>query len=63
MDESTGISNRVVKDWKLHSGVANLRPRIALLDDNEKVITLSSGVEACYLCSAYCTGWPKGSCR
>uniref|UniRef100_A0AAU7YMF8 Multifunctional fusion protein n=2 Tax=cellular organisms TaxID=131567 RepID=A0AAU7YMF8_9RICK len=48
MDESTGISNRVVKDWKLHSGVANLRPRIALLDDNEKVITLSSGVEACY---------------
>ncbi|MDD9336305.1 MAG: DNA-directed RNA polymerase subunit beta/beta' [Wolbachia sp.] len=48
MDESTGISNKVVKDWKLHSGGANLRPRIVLLDDNGEVITLSSGVEACY---------------
>ncbi|MBD0391503.1 DNA-directed RNA polymerase subunit beta/beta' [Wolbachia endosymbiont of Pentalonia nigronervosa] len=48
MDESTGISSKVVKDWKLHSGGANLRPRIVLLDDNGEVITLASGVEACY---------------
>ncbi|MBV0899181.1 MAG: DNA-directed RNA polymerase subunit beta/beta' [Wolbachia endosymbiont of Fragariocoptes setiger] len=48
MDESTGISSKVVKDWKLHSGGANLRPRIILLDDNGEVITLASGVEACY---------------
>ncbi len=48
MDESTGISSKVVKDWKLHSGGANLRPRIVLLDDNGKVMTLASGVEACY---------------
>ncbi|NSM56564.1 DNA-directed RNA polymerase subunit beta/beta' [Wolbachia endosymbiont of Atemnus politus] len=48
MDESTGISSKVVKDWKLHSGGANLRPRIVLLDDNGEVMTLASGVEACY---------------
>ncbi|MDN5247776.1 MAG: DNA-directed RNA polymerase subunit beta/beta' [Wolbachia endosymbiont of Tyrophagus putrescentiae] len=48
MDESTGISSKVVKDWKLHSSGANLRPRIVLLDDNGMVITLASGVEACY---------------
>ncbi len=48
MDESTGISSKVVKDWKSHSGGANLRPSIVLLDDNGEVITLSSGVEACY---------------
>ncbi|WFW29558.1 MAG: DNA-directed RNA polymerase subunit beta/beta' [Wolbachia endosymbiont of Menacanthus eurysternus] len=48
MDESTGISSKVVKDWKLHSGGINLRPRIVLLDDNGEVITLASGVEACY---------------
>ncbi|OEY86832.1 DNA-directed RNA polymerase subunit beta' [Wolbachia pipientis] len=48
MDESTGISSKVVKDWKLHSSGANLRPRIVLLDDKGEVITLASGVEACY---------------
>ncbi|QMV45654.1 DNA-directed RNA polymerase subunit beta/beta' [Wolbachia pipientis] len=48
MDESTGISSKVVKDWKLHSGGASLRPRIVLLDDNGEVMTLASGVEACY---------------
>ncbi|WCR54309.1 MAG: Bifunctional DNA-directed RNA polymerase subunit beta-beta' [Wolbachia endosymbiont of Ctenocephalides orientis wCori] len=48
MDESTGISSKVVKDWKLHSGGANLRPRIVLLDASGEVMTLASGVEACY---------------
>ena len=48
MDESTGISSKVVKDWKLHSGGAGLRPRIILLDDDGKVVTLASGIEACY---------------
>ncbi|OWZ24963.1 DNA-directed RNA polymerase subunit beta/beta' [Wolbachia endosymbiont of Wuchereria bancrofti] len=48
MDESTGISSKVVKDWKLYSGGANLRPRIVLLDDNGEVMTLASGIEACY---------------
>lgn len=48
MDESTGISSKVVKDGKLHPGGANLRPRIVLLDDNGEVIILASGVEACY---------------
>lgn len=48
MDKSTGMPSKVVKDWKLHSGGANLRPRIGLLDDNGKVMTLASGVEAWY---------------
>ncbi len=48
MNESTGISSKVVKDWKLHSGGASMRPRIVLLDDNGKVVTLASGIEACY---------------
>ncbi|QKX02465.1 DNA-directed RNA polymerase subunit beta/beta' [Wolbachia endosymbiont of Dirofilaria (Dirofilaria) immitis] len=48
MDESTGISSKVVKDWKLHSSGANLRPRIVLLDDNGEIMILASGVEACY---------------
>lgn len=48
LDESTGISNRVVVDWKLHLQGANLRPRLVLVDDNGNIITLSNGLEANY---------------
>ncbi|UWI82988.1 DNA-directed RNA polymerase subunit beta/beta' [Wolbachia endosymbiont of Howardula sp.] len=48
MDESTGISSKVVQDGKLHSGSAHLRPRIMLLDNNNQVITHANGVDACY---------------
>ncbi|CAI27618.1 DNA-directed RNA polymerase beta' chain [Ehrlichia ruminantium str. Gardel] len=48
LDESTGISNRVVVDWKLHLQGANLRPRLVLVNDNGDIITLSSGLEANY---------------
>ncbi|KJV69571.1 DNA-directed RNA polymerase subunit beta' [Candidatus Neoehrlichia procyonis] len=48
LDESTGISNRVVVDWKLHLQGANIRPRLVLLDDNGSVVTLSNDLEANY---------------
>ncbi|UTO55144.1 DNA-directed RNA polymerase subunit beta' [Neoehrlichia mikurensis] len=48
LDESTGISNRVVVDWKLHLQGANIRPRLVLVDDNGDVITLSNDLEANY---------------
>ncbi|XGA08271.1 MAG: DNA-directed RNA polymerase subunit beta [Wolbachia endosymbiont of Xenopsylla cheopis] len=48
MDELTGISNRVVIDWKLSIHGANIRPRIVLLNDAGDVITLANGLEAHY---------------
>ncbi|MCU7612408.1 DNA-directed RNA polymerase subunit beta' [Anaplasma capra] len=48
LDESTGISNRVVIDWKLHLQGANLRPRLVLLDEDGNVATLSNDLEASY---------------
>ncbi|MFV9838689.1 MAG: DNA-directed RNA polymerase subunit beta' [Aaplasma endosymbiont of Hyalomma asiaticum] len=48
LDESTGISNRVVVDWKMHLQGASLRPRLVLLDDNGAVVTLSNDLEASY---------------
>ena len=47
-DESTGISNRVVIDWKLHLQGASLRPRLVLVDDNGAVVTLSNDLDASY---------------
>ncbi|ACZ49513.1 DNA-directed RNA polymerase beta' subunit [Anaplasma centrale str. Israel] len=48
LDESTGISNRVVIDWKLHLQGANLRPRLVLLDEDGNIATLSNDLEANY---------------
>ena len=47
-DEATGIANRVVVDWRQQPAAADLRPRITLRDDKDKVITLESGLEARY---------------
>ena len=47
-DEATGIANRVVVDWRQQPQGADLRPRITLRDDQEKVLALDSGVEARY---------------
>jgi DNA-directed RNA polymerase subunit beta' len=47
-DEATGIANRVVVDWRQQPAGADLRPRITLRDDKEKVLTLESGLEARY---------------
>ncbi|SDH31760.1 DNA-directed RNA polymerase subunit beta' [Roseospirillum parvum] len=47
-DEATGISARVVTDWKQQPRGSDLKPRITLRDDTGEVITLPSGHEARY---------------
>jgi DNA-directed RNA polymerase subunit beta' len=51
LDEATGISNRVVTDWKSQPKGTELRPRITLRDDKGEVINLPNGVEARYFLS------------
>lgn len=46
VDDATGISSRVVIDWKQQPKAADLRPRITLRDDNGEVILLDNGEEA-----------------
>ncbi|MDQ7251003.1 DNA-directed RNA polymerase subunit beta' [Dongia sedimenti] len=51
VDETTGISNRVVIDWKQQPRGNDLRPRITLRDDKGELIMLPSGIEARYFLS------------
>jgi DNA-directed RNA polymerase subunit beta' len=51
MDEATGISSKVVVDWRQQPRGADLKPRIALLDDRGEIITLGNGLEARYFMS------------
>ena len=51
MDETTGISNRVVVDWKQQPRGNDLKPRITLRDDKGEVIKLANGLEARYFMS------------
>jgi len=51
MDETTGISNKVVVDWRSQPKGADLRPRITLRDDKGEVVTLANGLEARYFLS------------
>ena len=49
LDESTGISNKVITDWKQGGGQnKNLRPRIILLDDKGEAMKLPNGLEVNY---------------
>ena len=48
-DEATGISNRVVIDWRTSSKGADLRPAMAVLDNEGGYRRLSNGGEARYL--------------
>ena len=48
MDEATGISSKVVTDWRQQPRGSNLKPRITLTDDKGKVIKLPNGLEANY---------------
>ncbi|MFV0430651.1 MAG: DNA-directed RNA polymerase subunit beta' [Alphaproteobacteria bacterium] len=48
MDEATGISSKVVTDWRQTARGADLRPRVTLRDDNGEVITNATGAEARY---------------
>ncbi|HSR71041.1 MAG TPA: DNA-directed RNA polymerase subunit beta', partial [Kiloniellales bacterium] len=51
LDETTGISNRVVIDWKQQARGSDLKPRITLRDEEGDVITLANGMEARYFMS------------
>ena len=41
LDEATGISSKVVIDWKQQPRGGDLRPRITLRDDKGEVLTLA----------------------
>ncbi|MBX9696766.1 MAG: DNA-directed RNA polymerase subunit beta', partial [Alphaproteobacteria bacterium] len=47
-DDATGITSRVVIDWRQQSRAADLKPRIILRDEKGAPILLSSGIEARY---------------
>jgi DNA-directed RNA polymerase subunit beta' len=51
LDETTGISSRVVVDWKQQPRGNELKPRITLRDQSGEVITLPNGIEARYFLS------------
>jgi len=51
IDEATGMSNRVVVDWKQQPKGSDLRPRIVLRDSKDEVLTLENGLEARYFMS------------
>src|SRR2546421_7222079 len=48
LDEATGISSKVVIDWKQQPRGGDLRPRITLRDAKGEVLTLANGLEARY---------------
>ncbi|MEC7917299.1 MAG: DNA-directed RNA polymerase subunit beta' [Pseudomonadota bacterium] len=50
-DESTGIKQKVVVDWKNSSKSASLKPSILVKDEKGKIITNDVGREARYLMS------------
>jgi DNA-directed RNA polymerase subunit beta' len=51
MDEATGISSKVVVDWRSQPKGGDLKPRISLLDKKGKVIQLPNGLPANYYMS------------
>ncbi|MEQ8622983.1 MAG: DNA-directed RNA polymerase subunit beta' [Thalassobaculaceae bacterium] len=50
-DEATGISSRVVVDWKQQPRGNDLKPRITLRDEAGEVVQLANGLEARYFMS------------
>ncbi|MFN7038825.1 MAG: DNA-directed RNA polymerase subunit beta' [Alphaproteobacteria bacterium] len=48
IDEATGISNKVIIDWKQQSRGSDLRPRITLVDKEGNLLILANGLEARY---------------
>ncbi len=51
VDEATGLSSKVVVDWKQASKGADLRPRIVLRDDKGEIVRLPNNAEARYFLS------------
>jgi DNA-directed RNA polymerase subunit beta' len=50
-DEATGLSSKVVVDWRSHPKGTELRPRITLRDDKDDVVALANDTEARYFMS------------
>ncbi|MFM2043120.1 MAG: putative DNA-directed polymerase, beta subunit, partial [Pseudomonadota bacterium] len=50
-DEATGISAKVVTDWRQQPRGADLRPRVTLRDETGEVVKLANGLEARYYMS------------
>ncbi len=50
-DESTGITNRVIVDWRSSPRGVDLKPSIVIVDDKGEPITLPGGAEARYALS------------
>jgi DNA-directed RNA polymerase subunit beta' len=48
VDEATGISSKVIIDWKQQPRGGDLRPRIQLFDNAGQVLMLANGLEARY---------------
>ncbi len=51
VDEATGITSKVVMDWRASPKNADLKPRITLRDDGGEVVQLANGTEARYYLS------------
>jgi DNA-directed RNA polymerase subunit beta' len=51
VDEMTGISNKVVVDWRQQTAGAELRPRITLRNEKGSVVKLANALEARYFMS------------
>ncbi len=51
VDETTGVSTRVVSDWRQQAANADIKPRIVIVDDAGSPIILPNGQEAKYYLS------------
>ena len=51
VDERTGVSNKVVVDWRQQPRGSDLKPRVGLTDESGEIITLPNGREAQYFLS------------
>ncbi len=51
VDEATGLTYKMVIDWKQQPRGSELRPRITLRDDKGEVVALANGLEARYFMS------------
>ena len=47
-DEATGISSRVIKNWKENTRASDMKPSIVLMDSKGKIVTLPNGSQAVY---------------
>ena len=50
-DEATGITKRIVMDWRTHTRGSALRPAVVIKDKNGEIIKLPRGGDARYLLS------------